>query len=128
MLRHHEADGLAVDHPVRGVGQFDQHLVRAGFQADHDQGFAVGVDEVPGGVVDGTWTWPMRGDTSSAPLPNTGTTRKLSARYWMNTRPLANGSASGGSTISFGGGSFSIATSGDGPRISLALWAKAVAG
>ena len=67
----------------------------------------------------------MRGETSRAPLPNTGTTRKFSVRYWMNTRPLASCSASGGSTISFGGGSFSIATSGDGPRISLALCAKA---
>jgi hypothetical protein len=46
-LRHYKADGLAVDHPVGGVSEFDQHLVRVGFEADHDQGFAVGVDEVP---------------------------------------------------------------------------------
>src|SRR5450631_534264 len=67
----------------------------------------------------------MRGDTSRAPLPNTGTTRKFSVRYWMKTRPCANCSASGGSTISVAGGSFSIATRGEGPRMSRALWAKA---
>src|SRR5580658_788568 len=39
----------------------------------------------------------------------------------MKTRPCASGSASGGSMINFGGPSFSIARSGDGPRMSRAL-------
>src|SRR6185437_4571833 len=38
----------------------------------------------------------------------------------MKTRPCASGSGSGGSTISLAGGSFSMATNGDGPRISFA--------
>ncbi len=63
----------------------------------------------------------MRGDTSRAPLPNTGNTRKFSVRYWMKTRPCASGSGSGGSTISLGDASFSIAINGDDPIMSLAL-------
>src|SRR5580765_4890958 len=41
----------------------------------------------------------------------------------MYTLPTASCSASGGSTISLGGGSCSIATNGDGPRTDLALCA-----
>jgi hypothetical protein len=56
----------------------------------------------------------MRGETSRAPLPNTGTTRKFSVRYWMKTRPKASGSGRGGSTISLAGASLSMAIKGDG--------------
>jgi hypothetical protein len=43
----------------------------------------------------------------------------------MKTRPNASGPGSGGSTISFAGGSFSIVSNGDGPRMSLAVCAMA---
>ena len=61
-----------------------------------------------------------------APAPNTGKMRKFSVRYGMSTAPRASGSGSGGSTISLGAGSFSMALYGEPPRISLALWAKAL--
>ena len=38
---------------MRGIGQFEQHLVRACFQADHDHRFAAGVDKMPWRVVNG---------------------------------------------------------------------------
>src|SRR6185503_20086883 len=57
----------------------------------------------------------------------TGTICRFSVAYWMNTRPCSSCFASGGSTISRAGGWFSIATSGEGPRMSFALCAKAVA-
>src|SRR5215204_7807197 len=41
--------------------------------------------------------------------------------------PCASPSAIGGSTISLGAGSFSIATYGEGTRVSLAFWADALA-
>jgi hypothetical protein len=44
----------------------------------------------------------------------------------MKMRPRASGSGSGGSTISLAGASFSMATNGDGPRMSRALWADAL--
>jgi hypothetical protein len=53
VFRHLEADSLAVDHPMRGISQFEQHLVRARFQADHDHRFAAGVDKMPWRVVNG---------------------------------------------------------------------------
>src|SRR5450432_2723023 len=68
----------------------------------------------------------MRGDTWRAPLPNTGTTRKFSVRYWIKTRPRDSGSGSGGSTMSLAGPSFSMAIKGDGPRTSRALCANTV--
>jgi hypothetical protein len=40
--------------------------------------------------------------------------------------PLASPSGIGGSTISLGAGWFSIAMYGEAPRISFALWAKAL--
>src|SRR6478752_1983012 len=52
--------------------------------------------------------------------------RTFSTRYCAQKSPLANPSGSGGSTISFGAGSFFISTYGEGPRISFALWANAV--
>src|SRR4051812_37656537 len=66
----------------------------------------------------------MRGNTWRAPLPNTGTTRKFSVRYWIKTMPRDSGSGRGGSTMSFAGASFSIAINGEGPRTSLALCAN----
>src|SRR5687768_15432885 len=69
---------------------------------------------------------PMRGDTSTAPAPNTGTMRKFSTRYCAQKTPWTSPSASGGSTISLGAGSISMATYGEPPRISLALWANAL--
>ena len=42
--RNLEADGLAVDHAVRGIGQLQQYLVRARRQSDHDHGLATGID------------------------------------------------------------------------------------
>src|SRR5688572_21197019 len=69
---------------------------------------------------------PIRGDVWTAAAPNTGTMRKFSTRYWAQKTPRASPSGSGGSTTSFGAGSFSIATYGEAPRMSLALWAKAV--
>src|SRR5262245_6469302 len=72
-------------------------------------------------------TCPSRGDALRAPAPNTGRMRTFSTRYWAWKRPWASGRGSGGSTISLGGGSCSISPYGEGPRISLALWAKAVA-
>src|ERR1700722_7648553 len=55
-----------------------------------------------------TWMCPMRGYTSSGFGPNTGTIRKFSARYWMNTYPRDSGSANGGSTMIFAGGCCSV--------------------
>ena len=46
----------------------------------------------------------MRGDTSSAFGPNTGTICRFSVRYWMNTTPRLNGLAKGGSTTIFAAG------------------------
>ena len=46
----------------------------------------------------------MRGDTSSAFGPNTGTICRFSVRYWMNTTPRLNGSAKGASTTIFAAG------------------------
>ena len=64
----------------------------------------------------------MRGDTSSAFGPNTGTIRKFSARYWMNTYPRDSGSANGGSTMIFAGGCCSVSgTTPAGPRKSFAV-------
>jgi hypothetical protein len=42
---HRELHRFAGDYSVRGVGQFEQHLVRARFQADYDHCFAAGVDK-----------------------------------------------------------------------------------
>src|SRR6185436_9564385 len=47
--------------------------------------------------------------------------RTFSVRYWIQTTPLASRSGSGESTISLGGGSFSIGAYGVAPRTSLAL-------
>lgn len=52
----------------------------------------------------------MRGDTWTAPGPNTGAMRMFSTRYWAQNTPIASPSGSGGSTISLGGGSFATAT------------------
>ena len=46
----------------------------------------------------------MRGDTSRAFGPNTGTICRFSVRYWMNTTPRLNGSAKGASTTIFAAG------------------------
>src|SRR3954454_1281711 len=69
---------------------------------------------------------PARGEVLRAPAPNTGTMRRFSTRYWGQKMPWASPSRSGGSTISLGAGSFSIATYGEAPLMSLALWAKAL--
>ena len=52
-LRDHEADGSAVDHAVCGIGEFDEHPVWLGVQANDDDRLSAGIDEVPGRVVDG---------------------------------------------------------------------------
>src|SRR5215831_16142485 len=49
----------------------------------------------------------------------------VSTRYWIQTMPWVSAAASGGSTISLGGGSFSVATDGVAARTSLALCATA---
>jgi hypothetical protein len=46
-----------------------------------------------------TCRWPIRGITLRAPGPKTGTMRRLSARYWVTTRPRASASGSGGATM-----------------------------
>src|SRR5471030_1514704 len=68
----------------------------------------------------------MRGDTASAAGPNTCTILRFSARYWMNTRPLASASGIGGSTTRRAGGSLLSGTTGAGPRISRAVASVAV--
>src|SRR3989441_3791993 len=73
-----------------------------------------------------TWMCPMRGDTSRAFGPNTGTILRLTARYWMTTRPWTSESASGGSMTILGAGSLASGTTGAGPRMSLAVCAIAV--
>ena len=109
------------------VGQFEQHLVRARFQADHDHCFAAGVDKVPRQVVDGKVDMAdARRHFEGAFAEHRRHAQVLRPRYWMKTSPRASGSGSGGSTISLAGPSFSMATNGDGPRMSLALWAEAL--
>ena len=51
--RHGELDGLVRDDAVGWVRELDQNPVRSGLEADHDEGLAGGVDEVPRRVVDG---------------------------------------------------------------------------
>ena len=111
-----------------GVDQLDQHLVLAGRQPGYVDGVVVTrIRPQPGQVVDGYLQCPTRGDTLRAPGPNTGAMRTFSTRYWAQKMPWASPSGSGGSTISLGAGSFSMARYGVGPRTSLALWAKALA-
>src|SRR5450631_39649 len=124
-IRQRELHRLGSDYFVSGVGEFDPDLMRTRRQADHDHGSPLASTKCHGNSSTVTWMWPRRGDRPRAPLPNTGTTRRFSVRYWMKTMPRVSGSGSGGSTMSLGGGSFSMATSGDGPRISLALGASA---
>ncbi len=69
----------------------------------------------------------MRGDTGQGTLAEDRNDAHVSARYWMNTRPDASGTGSGGSTISLGGASPATAISGDAPRIAFALPSKAPA-
>src|SRR5262249_16877433 len=80
----------------------------------------------PGQVVDCYVQMPERWDTLTAAAPKTGKMRTFSTRYWIWVKPRASGPGSAGSTISLGGGSFSTAKYGVGPRTSLALWAKAL--
>jgi hypothetical protein len=48
-----QADNLAVDHPVRGIGEPDQHAMRSGRQAMDDQRLVARIQPVPGSVIDG---------------------------------------------------------------------------
>jgi len=50
---HRKTHGFAGNHGVRRIGELDEDAVRAGRQADDDQGLAAGVDEVPRSVVYG---------------------------------------------------------------------------
>jgi hypothetical protein len=38
---------------VRGVGEIDAYFVRASRETNHNDGFATGIDEVPGQIIDG---------------------------------------------------------------------------
>lgn len=51
--RHRELHGLAGDDFVGRVSEFDQNLVRAGYQSNKNNRFATGIDKVPRRVVDG---------------------------------------------------------------------------
>src|SRR2546422_7281857 len=101
--RHH----LSGEDVVVRVDQLDLHLVLAGVNpamsivllslaSAHHQGRSSTV----------TCRCPTRGDTPTAPGPNTCTMRRFSTRYWAQKTPSGSPSRSGGSTISLGGGSF----------------------
>jgi hypothetical protein len=116
-----QLDAGSIQKLVVCVGEDDLNLVRCGGKTDEDKGLAARVSPVPRRTVDSDMDVPLRGNTSRALGPNTGTIRRFSARYWMKTRPWANGSAKGGSTMILAGACSASGTTAAGPSTSPAV-------
>ena len=121
--RHH----LSGEGVVVRVNQLDLHLVLAGGQPGYVDGVVVTrIRPPPGQVVDGDVQMPDTWRDLEGGRPEHGCDAHVLHAVLGPEDALGQPLGKWGSTISLGAGSFSIATYGEAPRMSLALWAKAL--